>query len=159
MKKIVFAAAVAALAFTACNSGNSCKSGNDGDKNELYTGVLPAADADGILYNLSLDFDDDHNFTDGDYHLTETYLMTDTVRGKSFDGRSFKTEGDFKVETRTVDGKEVKYLKLTPEAKESVGNASSDVLYFIIDSDNSITLTDAELSMPGDSLNYTLKRQ
>ncbi len=159
MKKLIFAAGVAALAFTACNSGNTCKSGSDGDKKELYTGVLPAADAEGVLYNLALDFDDDHNFTDGDYHLTETYLLADTVSGKSLDGRSFKTEGDFKVETRTVDGKEIQYLKLTPEADETVGNGSNDVLYFIIDSDNAITLTDAELSMPVDSLNYTLKRQ
>lgn len=151
-------AAIAALALIplgAC-SGNQGKAqgAKVEDKEDVYTGVLPAADAEGIRYTLKLDYDDDDSNMSGDYKLVETYLVSDsTAKIQHRDSVSFKTEGDFYVESGTGNGVSVKYLKLVPDKKFSNG----ETLYFLIDSDSTLTLTNSELQVsqnPG--LNYTL---
>ena len=96
---------MSALALGAC-SGNNCSSYNacsgtrtcNLDKDKVYTGVLPATDADGIRYTLKLDYDDDKNFMEGGYDLLETYIVGDSVSATGYkDAGSFRSEGDFTV--------------------------------------------------------------
>lgn len=155
MKKTLFtaAAAFALLSLGACSNQNCSKGscGDAGDKEEVYTGVLPAADADGIRYTLDLDFDDDNNYTDGDYDLVQTYLVSDTTATSGIsDANSFKSKGDFTV--AESNGK--KYLKLVPDRKFT----NAEPLNFLVESDSTIVLVGADLqpsATPG--LNYTLK--
>lgn len=146
---------LAALGLTACNNtdkccGNSCKDKMDED--QLFTGVLPAADSEGIRYQLKLDYD--HNFSKGDYDLVETYLVADStaVTGVA-DKVSYKSEGDFTV----VEQNGKKYLKLLKDIKDSHANAASN-LYFEVSSDSTLTMVNADLQPAADkNLNYTLK--
>lgn len=153
MKKLIYAASIAlvALSMAACSDkGKDCK-GRDGDRKEVYTGVLPAADAEGIRYTLSLDYDDDHGYTDGDYKLVQTYLVSDSVAKLKYrDSVSFKDKGDFTVSADS--GKKV--IKLTPSPKSKNG----EILYFLVDNDSTLTLTTADLQAPVSSdLNYSLR--
>lgn len=162
MKKtmLMMAAALSMMTLAAC-SGNQKSSGDKsncekGDKKELYTGVLPAADTDGVRYALKLEYDDDHNYTDGDYDLLETYLERDTTNAVGFkDGKSFKSEGDFTVMDK--DGK--KYLKLVQDVKDSAKGSIEGPLYFLVESDSTIVMVNSDLQLsetPG--MNYTLTR-
>ena len=118
----------------------------------------PAADAEGILYTLKLDYDDDHNYTDGDFQLVETALLSDTVSAMNLrTGVTSLTEGDFRIETSTAEGETTSYMRLVPDAKESLGAASTATLYFIINPDKSLTMVNSDLTKAAnDSLNYTL---
>ncbi|MBD5185803.1 MAG: copper resistance protein NlpE [Bacteroidales bacterium] len=158
MKKTYYlAAAVLGLATMASCSGNSSCNGtcNSREKaDEVYTGVLPAADADGVTYTLKLDYDD--NNTKGDYDLTEQFMASDTTAAGYKIQNTFQSEGDFTVNTK--DGK--KYIQLTPDVKDSDRGASTDVMYFLVENDSTITLVSSDLeasTMPG--LNYSLKLQ
>lgn len=123
-------------------------------EDQMYTGVLPAADGPGIRYTLKVDYDDDKNNMAGDYDLIETYLAADSVAPNGVkDNVSYKSEGDFTV----VDQNGKKYLKLVKDAKDSHPQASSD-LYFEVSSDSTLTMVNAQLEPAvSDSLNYTLK--
>lgn len=153
-KSIFFAAAVAMLGLAACSSNNSnCKNGtcNKGDVTETYSGILPAADCDGVLYNLTLEFDDNDN--DGDYKLVESYLQTDTTAATGFTViATYNSEGDFTVNKQG----DITYLKLTKDVKDSQANSIDTPLYFVVDSDTSITMTGEDLQPSVTGLNYTL---
>lgn len=170
MKKTVLmaAAAMAALTFGACSQGASstqecgsakaCDNKCDGnDREELYTGILPAADAQGTLYTLRLELDDDNNYTDGDYMMVETSLAADEADASSLKvAATAYTEGDVVRQNKTVDGAEVEYICLTPDTKDSMGAASADPVYFIVNADGSLTMTGADLKVSETGLNYTL---
>lgn len=156
MKKTFYfaAAALVALAAGACSDKGSCtKDSARGDLKEVFTGVLPAADAEGIRYTLNLDYDDDNNYTDGDYALVETYLVTntDSVSKLSYnDSVSYKSKGDFNV----VEKNGNKYLQLVPDRKYP--NASA--LNLMVNNDSTLTLVGSNLEPAEPSaLNYTLK--
>ncbi|MDE7402978.1 MAG: copper resistance protein NlpE [Muribaculaceae bacterium] len=159
MKKTFMVAALAALAVTglaSCNCNkNSCKNEKKGDRIEIYTGVLPAADADGVRYTLKLDFDDDQNYTDGDYDLNETFLVSDStaVMGTR-DTKSFLSEGDFIVENK--DGK--KYLKLVRDNKDSQVGSAEGPIYLLAENDSTLVMVNADLQLPENVAQYTLKR-
>ena len=137
-----------------CNDGN-CNGGKCDGKcdDKVYTGVLPAADADGVRYTLKLDYDD--NGMKGDYDLVETYLKADTVSALGYkDLRSFISEGDFKVEKQG----DKTYLQLVKDQKDSSIGSAETPMYFLVDSDSTLTMTNAQLEVsatPG--MNYTLK--
>lgn len=160
MKKSIFiaAAAISLMSMAAC-TGNQKSNGDskfaDGDKKELYTGVLPAADTDGVRYALQLDYDDDHNYTDGDYDLLETYLEADTTSALGFkDGKSYKSEGDFTVMDK--DGN--KYLKLVQDVKDSQAGSNVGPMYFLVESDSTIVMVNSDLQKAENpEMNYTLK--
>lgn len=154
-KSILFSAAGLALLSLAACSGNCNKGGKcaKSDVDEIYTGVLPAADCDGIRYTLTLDYDDDGR--DGDYKLVETYIQSDTtsVTGYS-DIKSYASEGDFKVEKKG----DKTYLKLIKDQKDSQAGSVDTPLYFVVDSDSTITMTDSNLQVSTTGLNYTLRK-
>lgn len=155
MKKTLKFVALGILALTmaGCAGNKNCSSNNGNDEDKIYTGVLPAADADGVRYTLKLDYDDDHNYTDGDYSLVQTYLVNDsTYKIGNSDKVSFKSKGDFTV----IDGQGAnaadKYIKLVPKAR------SEETLYFLVKSPDELVLVDSAFQQsetPG--LNYTLR--
>ncbi|MDE6717408.1 MAG: copper resistance protein NlpE [Muribaculaceae bacterium] len=156
MKKIFYFAALglSMVAMAAC-SGNKCsKDGGCVERpDEVYSGLLPAADCEGIRYTLKVDYEDDKNNMAGDYDLTEIYIMADSTSATGVkDGPSYKSEGDFTVVEK--DGK--KYLKLVKDAKDSNPGAASD-LNFLVSSDSTLTMVNADLEEPATPLLYTLK--
>lgn len=145
-KLFYFTAAATLLTFGACaqkQSPASTSMADRGSVDRVYSGVLPAADADGVRYTVLLDYDDDGN--GGDYDMVETYFMTDSTGVN--DIASFASEGDFTVGTSDSGQK---YLKFD--------NDGAGQIFFVVDTDSTITLTDASLTpvaTPG--MNYTLK--
>ncbi|MDE6416917.1 MAG: hypothetical protein K2K68_07825 [Duncaniella sp.] len=162
MKKSLFLGlALVSVALASCGDckSGSCESkGNCGDKEELYAGILPATDAEGYVYSLRLDYDDDNNYTDGDYSLSVVALQSDTVSAPAFvAGPASYTEGDFKIETKSVNGAEAKVMTLLPEAKESLGTPDNSPLYFLVNDNQTLTMVGADFTKAeNDSLNYTL---
>lgn len=173
MKKTVFfAASVLALAGLASCSGNNkncnndstccnaenCPAGttfdHDGDMMQTYTGVLPAADADGVRYTLTLKYDKDDNFREGDYGMIETFVVADSTATTGYkDTKSFRSEGDFTVGEK--DGK--KFLRLVQDVKDSQPGSNAGPIYLLADSDTTLTMVNAELQPAENSeLNYTL---
>ncbi len=170
MKKSVFfaATAIAMMSMVACSGNNgknscdgngSCGTCNNPCKDQVYTGVLPAADAAGVRYTLTLDYDDDHNYTDGDYDLIETYLVTDSVSATGYkDGQSFKSEGDFTVIKGSGENQGKTYLKLVQDVKDSAKGSNSGPMYFLVESDSTVVMVNSQLEQSvNPDLNYTLK--
>ncbi|MBD5323140.1 MAG: copper resistance protein NlpE [Bacteroides sp.] len=158
MKKAIYAAAaVAMLGLSAC-TGNTCDSKGckvDRSDDKVYTGVLPAADCDGIRYTLKLDYDDDNNYTDGDYDLVQTYIGSDSTSMTGYkDISSFKSKGDFTVIKGEGANAGKTFLKLVEDAPKG---KQGDTMYFIVDSDSAVTMTNADFEMPPSGLNYTLR--
>lgn len=119
-----------------------------------YSGILPAADAEGVRYILTLDYDDDGS--EGDFKLAEVYLSGGATRESGSDSLTFRTTGDFQVLTGTPQSATQKYIKLVPENDTSDANS----LYFVIDSDSTITMVSSSLTPAVSSdLNYTLTKQ
>lgn len=144
---LYLAAAAAVLASGACTQKQTTvttDTNTDSGSDKVYTGVLPAADAEGVRYTVLLDYDDVDNT--GDYEMVQTYFMTDST-GTVNDLASYVSEGDFTVNSN-ANGQ--KYLKFS-------GDGDGE-MFFLVDSDSTITMTDANLTpseTPG--LNYTLK--
>ncbi|MBD5212749.1 MAG: copper resistance protein NlpE [Bacteroidales bacterium] len=159
MKKtfLMATAGLALISLAAC-SNKSCDNGScsngKGDRNEVFTGVLPAADCDGIRYTLHLDYDD--NGKDGDYKLVETYLRQDSTGMAGIkDIASFASEGDFVVSQD--NGKTI--IKLVKDQKDSGAGSVETPIYFIANGDSTLTLTNDSLKVPDTpGLNYTLRR-
>lgn len=161
--KTIYLLAIGALAIAAgCNGKQSCdKNGActaKGDKVEVYSGVMPAADCAGIRYTIKMDFDDDRNYTDGDYDMTQVYLQGDsTAIGGVADGKTFVSEGDFEVKTGMPGKPDVKYVVMTPDKKYA---ATAPTMYFVIDSDSTMTMVNADLTPSGTpELNYRVTRR
>lgn len=154
-------AVAGALGFTACNNSNAtsnaAQSKGGSDKEVLYSGILPAADAQGTIYTLKLEFDDDHNYTDGDFVMIENSLVSDTVAMSGLkEVATSYTEGDFRKESKTVEGETVEYIRLIPDAKDALGTASASSLYFVMNSDGSLTMVGEDLQKPVIAEMYTL---
>lgn len=152
---------LATLGFTSCDKTSSTKADinkGDSDKEVLYSGILPAADAQGTVYTLKLEFDDDNNFTEGDFTMVENTLAADTtsVSGIKEIATSY-SKGDFRKESKQVDGTTVEYIRLIPDAKDALGTPSASTTYFIINPDQSLTMVDANLKKAENpDMNYTL---
>lgn len=152
MKKfMMFAAAFAAvLSFSACSGKQAAAPATETtvavDKVVAYTGTLPAADCEGIRYDLKLEYDADDNYTEGDYNMVETYIT-----GTENDS-TYRSEGDFKVLTK--DGKT--YIKLEPDAKDSDQGATTTVTYFMMGDDESLVMVNSSLEAPVAPADYTL---
>lgn len=161
MKKTVMFMALAMGLAAATGCSNQKVNMSVADKPDaVYTGVLPAADADGVRYTLKLDYDDDKGNLAGDYDLVEVYLKADTtMKAGARDTNTFKSEGDFTIDEGTGANAGKKYLKLTSDRKDSSAGSVTGPLFFLIDNDSTLTLVGADLTPsvnPG--LNYTLKK-
>ncbi len=158
MKKpfLILAAIVSLISMAACSGNKTVAPGNMNVKHDqVYTGVIPGADVDGIRYTLKLDYDDDHNYTTGDYDLLETYIKADSTANIGYsDLSSFKSEGDFTVEQK--DGKT--YLKLVKDARDSSQGSVEGPLYFLVESDSTLVMVNSQLEPAANpQMNYTLK--
>ena len=163
MKKTVLMgiAAIASLGFAACSNSNATSNAvqpKGGDKEVLYSGILPAADAQGTVYTLKLEFDDDHNYTDGDYTMVENTLVADTTVASGLkEAATSYTKGDFRKESKQVNGVTVEYIRLYPDAKDALGTPSASSMYFVVNPDGSLTMTGADLQKAANTeMNYTL---
>ncbi len=119
------------------------------DRDVVYTGTIPAADAAGIECTLVLDYD---NATSGEYKLTEHFI----------DKGTFNYEGDFTIHKGTPSDASQRYMKLVPDHPDRAADqasSSDDVRYFLIDSDSTLTMTTASLQRADSGLNYTLTRK
>ena len=140
-------AGICLLGAAACSNNGNCSARANLDNDQVYTGILPAADCMGIRYSLKLDYDDDHNFTDGDYELLQTYLGSDSVAPSGIkDLLSEKSKGDFTV----TDKGNVKALTLVPK------RGTTGTLYFVQTDDSTLTMTNANFEVPA-TPGYTLK--
>lgn len=166
MKKTILAgaimSAIAIISLTSCNNTGSnntvmTNGATPGNNEMLYGGIMPAADAEGFLYTLRLDYDDD-NPIEGDYLLIETALEADSVSPLPLrDGLTSLTEGDFRIETKNAGDSSIRYMRLIPDMSESLGAASSATLYFLVNDNNTLTMVNPDLTpAANDSLNYTL---
>ena len=109
----------------------------------IYTGLLPAADAAGIQYILKLDYSESKDSVKGEYDLYEVYLVSDSaVEGALKNVVDVTTEGEFAGFEK--DGKQ--YLKLE----------GSTPVFFVVDSDSTVTLVNSDLEPGAAGLNYTL---
>lgn len=151
-------AALAALGFASCDKTTaSADTTEGGDKEVLYSGIVPSADAMGTVYTLKLEFDDDHNYTDGDYTMVESTLEADSVAFSGLKEVAVSyTKGDFRKESKVVDGSTVEYIRLVPDAKDALGTPSACSNYFVVNADQTLTMVNAELDMPVMAENYTL---
>ena len=108
-----------------------------------YAGKIPAADCDGNKYALNLVFNEEGN--GGTYQLTETYFNTDTTTVEGYVVKEALTaEGNFEV--KTVEDN----TYITLFNNEAVAQAN-----FIVDTDSTITMVNAELEVPA-TPDYTL---
>lgn len=139
------AASVLALAgMTACNGKQAATEADETTAAEkvAYTGIVPAADCDGIWYTLQLN--------DGKYDLIETYFAVDTTANFGISEiLSVKSEGDYSK----VDNNGRSYLKFTP----GVNDSAAQTLNFLVDTDSTIVMVNADLETPATPDYYTLK--
>lgn len=159
MKKTLFAAAaLSILALASCSQSAADRTATtavntDNDVVEAYTGMIPAADVDGVRYTVVLDYDDDSNGKEGEFEMIQTYVEGDTtVASGVSDKASFFSKGDF---TRPGDNAAADYIKL----QSSTASGPGEVTYFLVTSDSTIVLVGPTLQPAADTgLNYTLKR-
>lgn len=107
-----------------------------------YKGTVPAADGPGIVYDLTLYFQQDSE--DGVYELDATYAEVEG--GKS---QTFSSTGKRQVKTGTPDDASAVVYELIP-------SDGSMVFYFQAEGDN-LTMLNQELQQATSDLNYTLK--
>ncbi len=164
MKKVaLIGIAICALGITACNNSKSEKGistlpavGN-GDKEVLYSGILPAADAQGTLCTIKLEYDDDNNYTDGDFTMIENSIVADSVATAGIkEAATSYSSGDFRKATKQVNGETVEYIILTPDAKDILGSASVSPTYLLVNADQSLTLVNSNIEKPENPELYTL---
>lgn len=158
-KLYLVAALALPMALTACDGNRSCNNGAvpKGGKEIVYTGTLPGADVSGIRYTLHLDYDDDHNFIDGDYNMYETYVVADSASvGGLRDVKTVRSEGDFKVENGAVSDNNLKCIKLVPDVRDSGPGVTGTPIYFAITSDSTLVMLGENMTMPERPQDYTL---
>lgn len=158
MKKTLLAAAVATVAaMTACSNNQQEQAAENQESTDTisqqtYTGTLPAADAEAVVYTITFDYPDAQDATTGTYNMEQKYVDKDTS--------SFKTDGTFTVAPTPKDNTK-KYIKLTPKATtdDVAGATPADTLYFLVETDTTITMVSPALEPSANKdLNYTLKR-
>lgn len=146
MKTLTYIAAAAAiLSLAACSGKQAAETAAQDDAaatdtvvaTATYTGVLPAADADGVEYAVELNYTSEDA---GQYEMVQNYIVGDSISA------TFTTAGNFTVGT-SDNGK---YITLA--AQDTTQN-----VYFVVASDSTITMVDATLT-PAENpeMNYTL---
>lgn len=158
-KLYLVAALALPIALTACDGNKSCDNGGmpKGGKEIVYTGTLPGADVAGIHYTLHFNYDDDRNYTDGDYDMYETYVEADSASVSGVrDVKTVRSEGDFKVENGAVADGNRKCIKLIPDVSDSGPGVTGTPTYFAITSDSTLVMLGENMTMPERPQDYTL---
>ena len=106
-----------------------------------YKGTFPAADGPGIVYDLTLFYQQDSD--DGVYEMDATYLEAENGQDKTF-----SSTGKRKVKKGTPTNAEAIIYELTP-------SDGSMEFYFQAEGD-SLTLLNQDLQKAASGLNYTL---
>lgn len=153
MKKLLLILAASA-AIVACKNGNANQSANNEAVNDslptdttsadslVYEGVTPAADAEGIKYNLAFVKDSTNGF-----RLTESYMQNDSVTEST---ENYK--GKYAVVTKKdKDGKEKTYYQF-PTGKQ-------DKLTFLALNDSTLRMVNSnfEEAVATEGMSYDLK--
>lgn len=106
-----------------------------------YKGTFPAADGPGIVYELTLFYQQDSN--DGVYEMDATYLEADNGNDKTF-----SSTGKQKVKHGTPSNSNAVVYELIP-------SDGSTTFYFLAEGD-SLTLLNQDMQKAPSNLNYTL---
>lgn len=156
MKKFIYTLAAMATIFGAASCSSNTEKKAEAEtavettaepKTEVFSGVLPAADADGMRYTVTMDYKDADK---GTFTMQQTALTADEGTATGYtDGASFDYKGDFTIDTKD----DVKYIKLTGTMGEE---AQTEDFYFVIDNDSTITFTGNKPEKIDSPLNYTL---
>lgn len=154
---ICLAASVLIISMGACSTkncdeggGKACEAASETKiaKSEVYTGVVPAADAMGIVYTLRLDYTTADN---GEYDLVEAYLAGGDKSNASgiTVKESYSSAGSFTVEKGSGENAGNTYIKLQ--------NSAGAPICFIVNPDSTITMVNESLQ-PSENkdLDYTL---
>lgn len=141
MMKKIFVLAVAALALVACQpKGTDAAVSEPVAEDAVYKGVLPAADCEGIEYELTLQ-------GDTAYALTVTYLGVD-AEGRNI---SYPSSGKLNHLQQEVDGVQKSFIEL----------GDSDAMehaYFLVVNDSTLRLVNSELQEPENTALYDIKK-
>ncbi|MDE5568500.1 MAG: copper resistance protein NlpE N-terminal domain-containing protein [Muribaculaceae bacterium] len=144
MKKLLFVATavIALFGMAACNGKKAAETEEPAAEatavKAAYTGVLPAADCDGVWYTLQLN--------DGKYDMIETYFALDTAANAGINEiLSVKSEGT----VETIEKGDFSYIKLTPSTEDAA-------ICFLNATDSTIIMLNAELETPAAPDFYTL---
>lgn len=106
-----------------------------------YKGTFPAADGPGIVYDLTLYYQQDSN--DGVYEMDATYLEAENGQDKTF-----TSTGKRKVKQGTPANSEAVVYELIP--------SDGDMAFYFQAEGDSLTLLNQELQKAASNLNYTL---
>lgn len=162
MKKLVFMFATAALVLSCQSKGNKAEMIEsevveegivttpdptiEGMVAQTYEGVLPAADCEGVNYNLVILTEEDSVGGDGLYQLTATYLGADNGKDKTL-----KSKGKKVTLHGTPKNKKATAYKLVPED-------GSESINFLVATDSTLTLVGEDFQVAPSNLNYTIKK-
>ena len=106
-----------------------------------YKGTFPAADGPGIVYDLTLYYQQDSD--DGVYEMDATYLEAENGKDKTF-----SSTGKRKVKHGTPSNSEAIVYELIP--------SDGDMAFYFQAEGDSLTLLNQELQKAASDLNYTL---
>ena len=159
MKKLLFVLVAAALVVSCQSKGNKAEITsesmedsvfmvNDSTIGELqtytYEGLLPAADCEGIQYQLVLQAVSPDSV--GNYTLNTTYIGAD--KGKD---KKFTEKGKTKVVRGTVDDQNAVIIQL-------VGENGDEVINFLAENDSVLTMVGKDYKKPNSKMNYSIKK-
>ena len=159
MKKFLFVLAAAGLVVSCQSKGNKTDVSsesmedsvfmvNDSTIGELqtytYQGMLPAADCEGIEYQLLLQTISPDSV--GNYTLNTTYIGAD--KGKD---KKFTEKGKTKVIHGTEDDQDAVIIQL-------VGDNGEDVINFLAENDSVLTMVGNDYKKADSKLNYSIKK-
>ena len=161
MKKVFIAAALAAMIVSCGSKGNksaeiiaesesdSIFAVNDSTLGELqtysYEGILPAADAEGINYQLTLQEAGQDSL--GTYNLTTTYLGTKDGNQAFTDSGTVVTIIGIPNDSTAID---YQLISATP------GHEKTN---FLAEGDSALTMIGKDFKKAVSKLNYTLKKK
>lgn len=137
MKKVFVAAALAAMIVSCGSEGNKSA--------EIYEGILPAADAEGINYQLTLRKTGSNS--PDTYHLTTTYL------GIKNGNRTFTDKGTVVTLVGIPDDSTALVYQLVSAGPEN------EKTNFLAEGDSALTMIGEDFKKAASKLNYTLKKK
>lgn len=159
MKKLLFVFVAAAMIVSCQSKGNKMEMVSESETDSLamlndstlgdwqtftYEGMLPAADAEGINYLLTIQEQDNDSI--GDYTLTMTYIGT-----KDGKNQTMTSKGKGNVMKGVPGNNNIIVYQLIPED-------GGETMNFIAEGDSALTMVGKDFKKAMSKLNYTLKK-